>query len=72
MIFPFDEYEKYVKPKVEVEVHEDEDEDNEKLFEVEDEKPETPQVVIPEDLKASLMAEIREQLLKELSENKEE
>lgn len=70
MIFPFDEYEKYVKPKVEVEVHEDED--NEKLFEVEDEKPETPQVVIPEDLKASLMAEIREQLLKELSENKEE
>ena len=70
MIFPFDEYEKYVKPKVEVEVHEDED--NEKLFEVEDEKPETPQVVIPENLKASLMAEIREQLLKELSENKEE
>ena len=70
MIFPFDEYEKYVKPKVEVEVHEDED--NEKLFEVEDEKPETPQVVLPEDLKASLMAEIREQLLKELSENKEE
>lgn len=70
MIFPFDEYEKYVKPTEQVEVNKKDD--DEKLFEVEDEKPETPQVVIPEDLKASLMAELREQLLKELSENKEE
>ena len=60
MIFPFDEYEKYVKPTEQVEVHKEEDE--EKLFEVEDEKPEPQQVVIPEDLKASLMAELREQL----------
>ena len=70
MIFPFDEYEKYVKPTEQVEVHNEEDE--EKLFKVEDEKPEPQQVVIPDDVKASLMAELREQLLKELSESKEE
>ena len=69
MIFPFDDYEKYVKTTENVEVHK---EDEEKLFEVEDEKPEPQQVVIPEDLKASLMEELRVQLLKELSESKEE
>lgn len=63
----FEAYEKYVKPEEVVVPQEEPD----KLFEVEDETPaETPQVVIPEDMKAALMEELRSQIMKELEVNK--
>lgn len=69
MEFPFDVYEKYVKPTM-VKISPDQTEPD-KLFTVEDETPaEAPQVVIPEDMKAALMEELRSQIMKELEVNK--
>lgn len=68
MVFNFEAYEKYVKPaEVVVEPHKEEPD---KLFNIEDDAPPAPQVVIPDDMKANLMAELREQILKELEGNK--
>lgn len=68
----FEVYEKYVKPQMEPAVIE---EDPDKLFEVEedsDEPKDEPGAVMPniDELKASLMAELKEQLLKELAGDK--
>lgn len=63
----FDMYDKFIKPQEVVEVEEEPD----KLFEVEEPTvAETPQVVIPDDMKAALMKELREEILKELEANK--
>ena len=65
MEFPFDVYEKYVKPTM-VKISPDQPEPD-KLFTLEDETPaEAPQVVIPEDMKAALMEEL------EVNKSKEE
>ena len=69
MEFPFDVYEKYVKPTM-VKISPDQSEPD-KLFTLEDETTaEAPQVVIPEDMKAALMEELRSQIMKELEVNK--
>ena len=69
MEFPFDVYEKYVKPTM-VKISPDQPEPD-KLFTLEDETTaEAPQVVIPEDMKAALMEELRSQIMKELEVNK--
>lgn len=68
MNFNYDAYDKYVKP-TEVEIPDNDETD--KLFDLEDDaQGETPQVVIPEDMKTALMAELREQIMKELEVNK--